>query len=420
MSTQREIVIIGGGIIGCSTAYYLSHHPSYSPATTRITLLEASVKGAAQGASGKAGGLVAKWAYPRDLVDVSFEEHQRLAETYGGTERWGWRYTGCGSWEGRGEMLGEADETGSGVGKGGERRNLEKTLGLDGGSKNSESSRRAKGLPDDLTWVKEGLTSSYTPMAPAGDTAQVHPYLFTTSMLELAKEKGVQFVAGKATAIDYEGGQVNSVTYKGVTGDKKTRTVPATHIVVTAGAWSPYILPALPISATRAHSVTVITRPENEIAPYVLFSEIVMPSNGLKGRPEIVSPEIYPRPLPTKEIYICGPGDSLKLPETVDEVAVDQEACEAIYKQVASISSEVRAGRVERRQACYLPVVRGGGGPIVGEVKSVKGLVLGVGHTCWGICNAPGTGKALSELVMDGKITCADLRRLDPSRFFKL
>ncbi|KZT28270.1 FAD dependent oxidoreductase [Neolentinus lepideus HHB14362 ss-1] len=401
MASQRQVIVIGGGIVGCTTAYYLSHHPSYSPETTTITLLEASVNGAAQGASGKAGGLVAKWAYPRELVDISFEEHKRLAEMHDGAGKWGWRFTGCGTWEGRGEVFNESDEPGTGVGKGGERRSLEKTLGLDSSSTSSKSTRRAKGLPDDLTWVKESLTSSYTPMAPTNDTAQVHPYLFTTSMLELAKEKGVQFVAAKATAID----------------------IPSTHVIVTAGAWSPYILPSLPISATRAHSVTVITPPDVEIAPYVLFTEIIMPTDGRtrsKGRPEVVSPEIYPRPLPTKEIYICGPGDSLKLPETVDEVAVDPEACEAIYKQVASISPEVRGGTVEKRQACYLPVVRGGGGPIVGELKSVKGLIIGAGHTCWGICNAPGTARALSELVMDGEIKCADLKRLDPSRYFKL
>lgn len=76
---SREIVIIGGGIIGCTTAYYLSRHPSYSSSTTTITLIEASRHGPAQGASGKAGGLVARWAYPKEIVDLSFEEHSNLA-----------------------------------------------------------------------------------------------------------------------------------------------------------------------------------------------------------------------------------------------------------------------------------------------------------------------------------------------------
>lgn len=69
----HNIVIVGGGIIGCTTAYYISCHPEFTSSTT-VTILEASAHGAAQGASGKAGGLVAKWAYPRELVDVSFRE----------------------------------------------------------------------------------------------------------------------------------------------------------------------------------------------------------------------------------------------------------------------------------------------------------------------------------------------------------
>lgn len=72
MPEKRNIVIIGGGIIGCTTAYYLSHHLGFDLESVKITVLEASAFGAAQGASGKAGGLAARWAYPRELVDVSY------------------------------------------------------------------------------------------------------------------------------------------------------------------------------------------------------------------------------------------------------------------------------------------------------------------------------------------------------------
>ena len=89
----QNIVVIGGGIIGCTSAYYISYHPSFSSSTTSLTILEAS--SIAGGASGKAGGLVAKWAYPRELVDVTFKEHERLAQKHAGAERWGWRYTNC-------------------------------------------------------------------------------------------------------------------------------------------------------------------------------------------------------------------------------------------------------------------------------------------------------------------------------------
>ncbi|KAH7912846.1 FAD dependent oxidoreductase [Hygrophoropsis aurantiaca] len=405
----RSIVIIGGGIIGCTTAYYLSRHPSYSPGTTSITILEASVNGVAQGASGKAGGLVAKWAYPRELVDISYPEHVKLAEEHNGSERWGWRFVSCGSWEGHGEDLGDS---GSGVGKGGKKKGLEKTLGLE----NSPTTRREIGLPDDLLWVKENLTTSYSPMSGPDGSAQVHPYLFTTSMLELATEKGVQLISGTATSIEREGRRVTGVTYRESKGSGNVTTIPATHVILSAGAWSPSLVPSLPISATRAHSVTI--RPENtaSITPYVLFTEIQLPSSASKKRPRIVTPEIYARP--DGEVYACGPGDDSRLPENVDEVVVDKDACQSIREHVASISRDLRDGEVQKQQACFLPAVSVGDGPIIGEAgKIAQGLYIATGHTCWGICNAPGTAKALAELLFEGQIRSGNLKRLSPSKF---
>ena len=376
MSLDQHIVIVGGGIIGCTTAYYLSHHPSYS-SNTNITLLEASKVGVAQGASGKAGGLVAKWAYPKELVNVSFPEHVALAEKHDGKNRWGWRFVGCGSWEGRGRV---PEETGTDVGKNGKRKSLEKTLGLD---EDWKKKRAALGLPDDLDWVDETLTDGYSPMAPAGDTAQVHPYLFTTSMLELAQEKGVKFVPGRVSEVNIDN---NSRTVSGVTyTDPNTgasHTIPATHVVLAAGAWSPRILPSLPITGTRAHSVTI--HPTETISPYVLFTEIML--GGSAKRPIQASPEIYARP--DNEVYCCGPGHNSSVPDTVDDVEVDQAACDSIIQHVSSISSQLQSGKVDKRQACFLPVVDvGGGGPIVGEASSIaKGLIIATGHTCW-VCS---------------------------------
>ncbi|KJA25283.1 hypothetical protein HYPSUDRAFT_37773 [Hypholoma sublateritium FD-334 SS-4] len=413
----KEIIIIGGGIIGCTTAYYLSQHIQ-GPRTAdelgppaaglKITLLEASAHGPAQGASGKAGGLVARWAYPKEIVNLSFDEHVQLAEKHGGAERWGWRYVNCGSWEGRGEALDliELDteaQDGAATGK-----SLEKTLGLPGGQKPAASptKRRASGLPHDLDWVGEALTDSYTPMARSGDTAQVHPYLFTTSMFELAQARGVTHIHGRATTILQNKGRVTGVEYvDGTTG--VTATISATHVVLAAGAWSPTIVPSLPIAATRAHSITIRPKDDIAIAPYVLFTEI-------RGPASASSPEIYARP--DNEVYACGTGDDEPLPRTVDDVVVDPAACDVIYAQVASISRQLRAGTVEKHQACYLPSVSTGAGPIVGEARKIaKGLYIGTGHTCWGISNAPGSAKALTELIMDGKVTSANLKKLDPS-----
>ncbi|KAJ6591191.1 FAD dependent oxidoreductase [Mycena vulgaris] len=404
MSTDsvRNIIVVGGGIIGCSTAYYLTRHPAFNPSRVAVTLIEASAHGAAQGASGKAGGLVAKWAYPKELVDVSFNEHVRLAEEHNGKERWGWRYVSTGSWEGRGERI--ADE--SAPANLTREKSLEKTLGLEAGRKGTAKRK----LPDDLLWVKENLTQAYSPMAPPGATAQVHPYLFTTSMLELAKEKGVAFKSGTVTFILESSGKVTGIEYIAA-GETARQTLPATDVIVCGGAWSPALIPALPIEGTRAHSVVIRTEVAAVIAPYVLFTEITGSGN------TVVTPEIYARPDGT--VYACGPGDDSALPENVDAVVVDPTACVRLLQNVSAISAELRAGTVEVRQACFLPVSSVGGGPIIGEARQIaQGVFVATGHTCWGISNAPGTAKAMAELVMEGKIRCTDLKKLHPSKFF--
>ena len=372
---QRNILIIGGGIIGCTTAYYLSRYPLYDPETTKITVLEASENGIAQGASGKAGGLIARWAYPAELVDISFPEHVRLAKEHNGADRWGFRFVNCGTWEGTGEDL--ESEPGSGERKGDRRKSLEK-LGLESSTQSGQINSKH---PKNLNWVKQELTTSYAPMDPASGfegTAQVHPYLFTTSMMALAAEKGAELQKGSAISIEKESGRVTGVRYRDPTDNNQDHFISATHVILAAGAWSRSILPSLPVTATRAHSITI--RPELDInmAPYVLFTEIRLPRNHL------ASPEIYARP--DNEVYACGPGDDSRLPKNVDEVEVDQAACESIWEHVMSISPELRKGRVDKRQACFLPVVTygGAGGPIIGEAKIVaSGLYIATGHTCW-------------------------------------
>lgn len=81
-------IILGTGIIGTSTAYYLSKH---QPAST-IHLVDPSPELFAS-ASGYAGGFLAKdWfsAAAADLGSLSFEEHRKLAEKDDGAKKWGY------------------------------------------------------------------------------------------------------------------------------------------------------------------------------------------------------------------------------------------------------------------------------------------------------------------------------------------
>ncbi|KAF9732067.1 hypothetical protein PMIN02_004123 [Paraphaeosphaeria minitans] len=399
---KRTIVIIGGGIIGSTTAYFLSQHASFNKERDSITLLEATK--IAGGASGKAGGLLALWAYPSCIVPLSYKLHQELAEKHGGVDRWGYRAVHCGQVD----MYGTLHKSKAPSSTDNERLD---SVSLEKRSKKALGLLRAAGVPRELDWVAAEGLKAYDEMGTPSTTAQVHPYQFTTSMASLAEEQGVNIVYGSAKNITQEAGAVKSVTYKPRDGGEE-KTLTADTIILTAGPWTKSIWPMAPISALRAHSVTI--KPSRPVSAFCLFTSIDLPRRNARTS-KTVTPEIYARP--NNEVYACGEGDTLiPLPASSDLVEVDESRCQDIVDEVTSISEELRDGEVTAKQACYLPNVSRGGGPMVGETK-VRGLLMGAGHTCWGIQNAPGTAKCLSELVWDGKVQSADLSSLDPRKY---
>ncbi|KAI5806608.1 FAD dependent oxidoreductase [Peziza echinospora] len=451
---KKNIVIIGGGIIGCTTAYYLTRHPSYDPKIHSITLIEATR--IAGGASGKAGGLLAVWAYPSYIVGLSFKLHEELANEHGGEEHWGYRRVTCGDLEAQGRDWSDLDGA-----------NLPRGHPL-GKRRKGGVTGRPTGVPEDLDWIVPELIQDYEEIGDTSATAQVHPYQFTLAMLDLAKAKGVKVIIGSVTDLKYTDipGTSNQMTpppseYQnsdpsspnasstslssdsstslrrraviGVTyTDPKTEqsvTIPSSTTILAAGPWTSKLYPSAPISGLRAHSVTIT--PTEPVSAYALFTKINIPQapnsqlvtprtrSGSRSPPApervFASPEIYARPT---EIYVCGEGDmDVPLPASTAEVEVDEARCDELISQVASISDHIREGIVTRKQACYLPIVNigGSGGPLIGETGT-EGLLLASGHSCWGINNAPATGVLMAEIVFDGKAKSADIRTMDPRR----
>lgn len=81
-------VIVGNGIVGISTAYYLSQDQTHT-----IHLVDPAPVLFENVASGNAAGFLAKnWFSPAaaDLGELSFDLHAKLAEEFGGRDKWGW------------------------------------------------------------------------------------------------------------------------------------------------------------------------------------------------------------------------------------------------------------------------------------------------------------------------------------------
>ncbi|GME81510.1 unnamed protein product [[Candida] boidinii] len=86
---KTHYIIVGAGIIGVCIAFYLTRHPKFDPEKHYITIVES--KRVAGGASGKAGGLLALWAFPQQIVPLSFQLHQDLSNEFNGEDEWGYR-----------------------------------------------------------------------------------------------------------------------------------------------------------------------------------------------------------------------------------------------------------------------------------------------------------------------------------------
>ncbi len=460
----------GGGIIGTTTAYYLTRHPSFNPLIHHIILVEAT--SIAAGASGKAGGLLGLWAYPMCIVPLSYRLHAELAAEHDGPARWGYRRLECvqiaatvKGKDSRSRAKSKGRKSTSSKAKRANRREGTPTLQqeqqgyvtsqpcngsppLPPGVQQSQQVQdlaqlRNEGkdwqklpkqdkaattllcqsvLPADLDWIDSELVDEYAEMGLEGytETAQVHPHQFTTSMADLAHSAGVDIrLNAKVTKIGLSRGSVKTVEYiDRVTGSPRTM-LGVTDVVVAAGPWCSSLLPQTKVDGLRAHSIVF----EADVTPYAVFTNISLPANWIPPHRQRrvhngnVDPEIYARP---GEVYACGECDpTVPLPETADLVEVDEAQCDDMAAYIGTVSTTLKAAPVIAKQACYMPRhMRPGqeSTPLVGGT-AVEGLWVAAGHTCWGIQNGPATGKLMSELIFEGAAKSADVAELDPRQF---
>jgi glycine/D-amino acid oxidase-like deaminating enzyme len=80
-----------------------------------------------------------------------------------------------------------------------------------------------------------------------------------------------------------------------------------------------------------------------------------------------------------------------------------------------SISPALAAAPITARQACFRPVTDDGL-PLMGRVPGVDGAYVATGHSVWGMLNAPATGEAMAEVILDGSARHVDLARFAPGR----
>ncbi|UZJ52341.1 hypothetical protein CBS101457_001661 [Exobasidium rhododendri] len=379
---ERHIAIIGGGIIGSSTLYYLSQQAASSSTSLRLTLIEESAN-VAPAASGKSGGFLAKDWHGSDtasLAKLSFRLHKELADAEGGREKWGYR---------------ELD-----------------TISLE-----FDDTKVKSKCPPELDWIEGRHVVKSSSMGGNGTTAQVTPLALVQHLIARSQDKKNVDVLleTRAERIEVnEAGHINGLVVKTQAGERR---LPVDDVVVAAGPWTgsliksllPSNIPKPPfyrrsshITGSRAHSI-VIQSPKPTTA-HSLFTEMRY------GR-KAAAPEVYCREDGT--VYACGESDEkVPLPASADKVQYDPTQTAKLIEQMQHLSpshlSAKTGATIMREQACYLPV--SSGSPVIAADKDL-GLYLAAGHSVWGVCLGPGTGKIMQEMILNQPLS-ADISAL--------
>ena len=363
MNRPGRIVICGGGVIGVAIAYFLSRREARP-----IVIERHEVAGAA---SGKSGGFLAlDWCRgtPLDrLARRSYALHAELAEALGNP--WGYRRLAT--------YAGHAAE------------------GRIGG----QTANKTAGRLSRLSWLNESVAITGQLGAPQ-TTALVEPRAFTTGLMRAAEELGAELRHGTVTGlVRSPTGRIGGVALEG------GETVEGDAVVIAMGPWSNMGsnfdgLP--PVYGLKGHSL--VFRTGDAIPAEALFLEYREASG------EVLTPEIFPRADGT--VWACAISSAAALPRDPARVAADDGAHARLGALCRSLAPALADAPIVARQACFRPVTEDGL-PLIGYVPGVAGVYdnvyVATGHSVWGMLNAPATGEAMAELILDGAARHVDL-----------
>ncbi|KAL3939748.1 MAG: hypothetical protein SGARI_001257 [Bacillariaceae sp.] len=372
-----NIVIAGGGVVGTSIAYFLAKN--YDQPVTLIDPV-----GIAPGASGKAGGFLARdWRDGTPLQEMQrrgFDLHQEIAnemEQQDDIESIDYRRLTCSA-----VMIDES---------------IDKTVGKP----------RSKKLKD-VEWVDQSVAMDSILMGDETSIAQVHPRKFCEAIWKSAETRvGSTLVQGRIlnAILNDDGGDDDMPCIQAVQLDNG-QIIPADKLVIASNAWfedynekadNPIIIPD--ITGVKCHSILVKS-------PKVLSQAVFFDGDGELGDGDL---EVYPRP--DGDCYVNGfPDEETVVTETPGQEALDRNSLDLLQKAMDQTASKDLFQQEEGQQGtrtaphteqvCYWPETQDGF-PLLGPLPSVDKTFVAVGHSVWGILQGPATGEAMAKMIMN-------------------
>ena len=368
-ATHVDVVVIGAGIIGASSAYHLSE------AGHSVTVLEAR-PGYAEGSSGRSFASVrSQWAddLSIDLSWNSIRTYQRFEEQHGIDV--GYRPTGY--------LLLWAQDVWA--------RQLE-----------AVARQRRHGAPVEV--LDAAGAQRFIPFETAGiagatygpQDGRIDPHIATGAYLGLARDRGASVrMSSPVTAI--ETSSHGTWVVRTATG-----TVHAQHVVNAAGGWSSETAALAGISAPVVHSKRNVYASASGAVDRVIPMTCDMATG----------------------VYLRSEGDRLLFglsnPRQAD--GYDTEVDWAWLEDLLGIASERFPWLADLpldSRACWAGTYENtpDAKPLIGPEPSAPGWIHACGFSGHGVMQAPEVGRLVAEQVTDGAITSLDVSPMSPQRF---
>ena len=364
--TSASVAIIGGGIIGCMCAYYLTR-----AGMRDVVLIEA--ESIASGASGYSAGILTPYSGSNDpgllsLSGFALELHRDLSEELP-------QITGVDhGYDLKPYLRCAFEEHGYE-----EARNFMDARAVEGHDVSWLSSDEAREMSEG--WLSDEVTGACaTSIEPTVDSR-----LLTDSAFKAAELSGARLVNGRVTGLVTAGGRVS-----GVVLDDGVRVF-SDVVVLAMGPWSN--------AASDWLGVRIPVEPQKGELLYMHS-----PRGSLDDVDEN-KPPVGMHNMDDGGVILPRRLSRTVLGATKQECGYDREpsdyAWEFILPRVSRLSYKVSADSVTHHTACLRPMPADGK-PYVGIVPSWEGVYIASGHWSEGVHYGPLTGKWIADVVVAG------------------
>ncbi len=245
--------------------------------------------------------------------------------------------------------------------------------------------------PEKLKQVEPGIQMDVRGAVHYPGDAHITPHEFMRQMVIHLKQEGVEFLSGKEITGIHDHGHTG-VEVSSVDGD----IIQTQHLVVAAGSWSGKLLRRsgnrLPMQDGKGYSLT-LERP-------------------------FLKPSI-PSILHEARVAITPMGDDLRISGTLEisgmDDQVNQHKVNSILKAVPAYYPEMKITDAGPVWFGYRPCTPDGM-PYIGPLKSGSAVIMATGHAMMGLSLAPVTGRIVKEMLIGISSTRA-LNKINSSRF---